>query len=214
MAPVLQNWRPCAAKLEALCCKTAALCCRQSVGHLSQSMSTLAAPPAPAAPAMAAALANPAAAANACRTGSACCTGNSCAARCVQHAVGAGKALNTAPQPSTPVSPHLQPLSHTTWVLAKNSEACSAATRTPCVPLRAQALSNTLWALATLGRRGEHPAFVRDALQAATPMLGRFNQQDLASTAWALASLGQDHREFMVALRDAAATRLGEFTPQ
>jgi hypothetical protein len=77
-----------------------------------------------------------------------------------------------------------------------------------------QNLSNTLWALATLGRTGDG-AFVSALLEAARSQLGSFNPQDLANTLWALATLGRTgDGAFVSALLEAARRQLGSFKPQ
>lgn len=80
--------------------------------------------------------------------------------------------------------------------------------------LAAQAISNVLWAWATVGY---HPGEqVMDAMQKeVAKKVGAFNAQDLANTVWAWAKLGCDPGDSaMDGVRDAVAKKVGDFKPQ
>ncbi|KAG1660825.1 hypothetical protein FOA52_010250 [Chlamydomonas sp. UWO 241] len=72
-----------------------------------------------------------------------------------------------------------------------------------------QALSNTLWALATLGHTDG--AFMSVLLKEAAPRLRDFNPQELANTVWALAALDHAAGTLMSVLLQQAASMLLRF---
>jgi hypothetical protein len=75
-----------------------------------------------------------------------------------------------------------------------------------------QHLTNTAWAMATLGHKDA--AFMGALVQAATPRLPFFSAQSLANMAWALAKFGHVDAVFMGSLVQEATSKLPHFKPQ
>jgi hypothetical protein len=76
-----------------------------------------------------------------------------------------------------------------------------------------QALSNTAWALATLGRTGDDD-FVTALLKAAGPQLDSFTPQNLSNTVWALAKLAHYDAPLLDAAADCVLSLADRMTPQ
>ncbi|KAJ1488554.1 hypothetical protein T484DRAFT_1782771 [Baffinella frigidus] len=77
-----------------------------------------------------------------------------------------------------------------------------------------QAVSNVLWALATMGERADRELL--EAMQTrAKETAGEFKPQEVANLMWALATMGEKpDRELLEAMQNRATATAGEFIPQ